>query len=189
MRSHGHVVLILLASLATTARGEAVTHNSGAQASNAQNGFELLKTLAGNWKGQASMAHDAAAETTAVRVSLRVTSGGAALMHEMTPGGRSNDPTRGDDDPITMIYVDGGRLLLTHYCDSGKNRPRMVGTLSPDAKTVDFRLLDVSGGTKLGHMHRAAFTFVDANHHTEDWIYMSPTNEEGHAHIELVRAP
>ncbi|MGB7496087.1 MAG: hypothetical protein WBQ61_23755 [Candidatus Acidiferrum sp.] len=66
---------------------------------------------------------------------MRVTSGGAALMHEMVPEGRSDDPSNGDDDPITMIYIDGDRLILTHYCDSGKNRPRMVGKLSPDGKT------------------------------------------------------
>ena len=82
-----------------------------------------------------------------VRVSLRVTSGGAAIMHEMVPEGRSDDPSNGDDDPITMIYIDGDRLMLTHYCDSGKNRPRMVGKLSPDGKTVEFDFLDVSGGT------------------------------------------
>ena len=63
----------------------------------------------------------------AVRVSLRVTSGGAALMHEMVLEGRSDDPSRRDDDSITMLYIDGDRLILPHYCDSGKNRPRMVG--------------------------------------------------------------
>jgi len=89
---------------------------------------------------------------------LRVTSGGAALMHEMVPEGRSDDPTRGDDDPITMLYIDGDRLILTHYCDSGKNRPRMAGRLSPDGKAVEFDFLDVSGGTAYGHVHHAVFT-------------------------------
>ena len=134
------------------------------------------------------MAQQANADSAPVRVTLRVTSGGAALMHEMTPEGRSDDPSRGDDDPITMLYVDGGRLLLTHYCDSGKNRPRMVGRSSRDGSTVDFDFLDVSGGTRYGHMHHASFTFVDADHHVEEWTYMSPTNQPGRAHIELVRA-
>lgn len=122
-----------------------------------------------------------------VRVSLRVTSGGSALMHEMVPEGRSDDPSRGDDDPITMIYLDGDRLMLTHYCDSAKNRPRMVGKVSPDGKTVEFDFLDVSGGTKYGHMHHAVFTFIDADHHTEDWTFMPPADKPGQAHIDLVR--
>jgi hypothetical protein len=153
----------------------------------AQLAFARLKTLAGNWKGQAAMGPQPGMSAP-VRVSLRVTSGGAAMMHEMVPEGRSADPGNGDDDPITMLYVDGDRLLLTHYCDSGKNRPRMVGNLSPDGKTVEFNFLDVSGGTSYGHMHGAVFTIIDADHHTEDWIYMSPDNKPDHAHIELVRA-
>jgi hypothetical protein len=123
-----------------------------------------------------------------VRVSLRVTSGGDALMHEMVPEGRSDDPTHGDDDPITMLYIDGDRMMLTHYCDSGKNRPRMVGRLSPDGKTVAFDFLDVSGGTTYGHLHQAAFTIIDAGHHTEEWTYMTPAGTPGQAHIDLVRA-
>jgi hypothetical protein len=156
-----------------------------AQQASAQLAFARLKTLAGNWKGQAAMGPGMNAP---VRVSLRVTSGGAALMHEMVPEGRSDDPSNGDDDPVTMIYVDGDRLMLTHYCDSGKNRPRMVGKLSPDGKTVEFSFLDVSGGTRYGHMHHAVFTTIDADHHTEDWTYMSPANKPAQAHIDLVRA-
>jgi hypothetical protein len=158
-----------------------------AQQQSAQLAFARLKTLAGTWKGQAAMGPDPGMSAP-VRVSLRVTSGGAALMHEMVPEGRSDDPSNGEDDPITMLYVDGDRLILTHYCDSGKNRPRMAGKLSPDGKTVEFEFVDVSGDTKYGYMHSVVFTLIDADHHTEDWTYMSPEGKPGHAHIDLVRA-
>jgi hypothetical protein len=150
--------------------------------------FAQLKTLAGNWTGQAAMGPEFGMESAPVHVSLRVTSGGTALMHEMTPEGKSVDPSRGDDDPITMLYVDGDRLMLTHYCDSGKNRPRMAGKLSPDGKTVEFDFLDLTGSTEYGHMQHAVFTFIDANHHTEEWTYMMPGDKPGHAHIDLKRA-
>jgi hypothetical protein len=158
-----------------------------AQQSSAHLAFARLKTLAGTWKGQAAMGPDPGMSAP-VRVSLRVTSGGDALLHEMVPEGRSDDPSNGADDPVTIFYIDGDRLLLTHYCDSGKNRPRMAGKLSPDGKGVTFDFLDVSGGTMYGHMHQAVFTFIDADHHTEDWTYMSPEDKPGHAHIDLVRA-
>jgi len=158
-----------------------------AQNTSAQLAFARLKTLAGNWKGQAAMGPQPGMNAP-VRVSLRVTSGGSALMHEMVPEGRSDDPSNGDDDPITMIYMDGDRLILTHYCDSGQNRPRMIGKLSPDGKAVEFDFLDLSGGTRHGHMHHAVFTFIDADHHTEDWTYMSPADKPDQAHIDLVRA-
>ena len=157
------------------------------QQSSAELAFARLKTLAGNWKGQAAMGPQPGMSAP-VRVSLRVTSGGDALLHEMVPEGRSDDPSNGADDPLTMFYIDGNRLLLTHYCDSGKNRPRMAGKLSPDGKTVEFDFVDVSGGTKYGHMHQAVFTIIDADHHTEDWTYMSPADKPDHAHIDLVRA-
>jgi|HubBroStandDraft_6_1064221.scaffolds.fasta_scaffold383149_2 hypothetical protein len=160
---------------------------AAAQQSSAELAFARLKTLAGNWKGQAAMGPQPGTSAP-VRVSLRVTSGGDALQHEMVPEGRADDPSNGADDPVTMFYIDGDRLLLTHYCDSGKNRPRMAGKLSPDGKTVEFDFVDVSGGTKYGHMHQAVFTIIDADHHTEDWTYMSPADKPDHAHIDLVRA-
>ncbi|MFZ0321226.1 MAG: hypothetical protein WAL56_19030, partial [Candidatus Sulfotelmatobacter sp.] len=113
------------------------------------------------------------------KASLRVTSMGNAIVHEMTGEGRP-------DDPITMLYMDGDRLLLTHYCDAG-NRPRMTGKMSPDGKTVEFDFLDVAGSTQYGHMDHAVFTVIDANHHTEDWTYLEPGDKPVRAHIELQR--
>jgi hypothetical protein len=103
----------------------------------------------------------------------------------MKEPGTPDDPTK--DDPITMLYLDGDRLLLTHYCDAG-NRPRMAGKLSPDGKTVAFDLLDIAGNTQYGHMHQGAFTVIDANHHTEDWTFMMPGDKPVHAHFDLQRA-
>jgi len=85
--------------------------------SDAQKSFDTMKTLAGSWEGQ-SAATGTPLDGKIMHVSLRVTSMGNALVHEMTGAGRP-------DDPITMLYLDGDRLLLTHYCDAG-NRPRMA---------------------------------------------------------------
>jgi len=117
-------------------------------------------------------------------ISLRVTSRGNALVHEMKKPGTPDDP--GKDDPITMLYMDEGRLLLTHFCDAG-NRPRMAAKASADGKTIEFDFLDVAGGTEHGHMHHAVFTLVDDNHHIEDWTYMAG-DQPIHARFELERA-
>ena len=123
--------------------------------SDAQKAFEKLKTLAGSWEG--------AYMGMSGKITIRVTSTGNAILHEMTASGRP-------DDPITMIYVDGDRLLLTHFCDSG-NRPRMQGKLSPDGNTVTFDFLDVSGSAEKFLMHDIVFTMVDADHHIEAFTY------------------
>ena len=160
---------------------------SGTQKSNAEVSFDKLKTLAGTWQGKVTL--DPPMEgmgSTAMQVSLRVTSRGNALVHEMKEAGSPDDPAK-YDHPVTMFYLDSDRLLLIHYCDAG-NRPRMAARTSPDGKAVEFDFLDVAGATQHGHMHHAVFTTIDANHHIEDWTYMMPGDKPMHAHMELERA-
>ena len=147
--------------------------------SDAQKTFDQLKALSGVWEGKVTtdMPVAASIQNSLMHVTLRTTSRGNALLHEMT--------SSGPDDPITMFYLDENRLLLTHYCDAG-NRPRMEGKLSPDGKTVEFSFLDVAGSNQHQHMHHAKFTFIDADHHTEDWIFMLGDNAV-HAHFDLRR--
>ena len=128
--------------------------------SEAARSFDKLKTLAGSWEGRVT-SDVPEFNADSVHVSLRVTSAGNALMHEMTSPGQP-------EDPITMLYLDGDRLLLTHYCDMG-NRPRMQGKSSSDGKMVDFDFVDVEGNIRHGHMSHVSFTFIDPNHHTEEW--------------------
>ena len=157
---------------------------SAAAQSDAQKSFDKLKTLAGTWEGHLTTdPHIADMEKETMYVSLRVTSRGNALVHEMKKPGTPDDPAK--DDPITMLYLDGDRLLLTHYCDAG-NRPRMLAKTAPDGKTVEFDFLDVAGSTQYGHMHQAAFTVVDENHHTEEWSFMEG-DKMIHAHFDLQR--
>jgi hypothetical protein len=154
--------------------------------SDAQKSFDKIKTLAGSWEGHATTVPQEPDMPDFMQVSLRATSNGNALLHEMVGKEKPGVPSSDNNDPITMFYVDGDRLLLTHYCDAG-NRPRMVGKMSPDGKTVEFDFLDVTGSTQYGHMHHAMFTIIDANHHTEDWTYMMPGDKPGHAHVDLQR--
>ena len=155
--------------------------------SDAQKSFDTMKTLAGIWTVKLTVdpPQPGMDDKLPGQVSMRVTSRGNALVHEMYALGVPDDPTR-YDHPVTMLYVDGDRLNLIHYCDAG-NRPHMVARTSPDGKTVEFDFVDISGGTNYGHMHHAVFTVIDANHHTEDWTYMMPGDKPVHAHFDLQR--
>jgi hypothetical protein len=177
MKSLRFMLSVVLISLSTLAFAQ----------TDAQKSFDKLKTLAGSWQGPVTATPPQPDwGDKPVQVSLRVTSRGNALVHEMKEAGSPDDATK-YDHPVTMFYVDGERLLLTHYCDAG-NRPRMAAKVSPDGKTVEFDFLDVAGGTEYGHMHHALFTMIDANHHTEDWTYMEPGDKMVRAHLELQRA-
>ena len=159
---------------------------SAAGESEAQKSFTQLKTLAGTWQGPVTATPPQQDwNNKPVHVSMRVTSRGNTLVHEMAEPGAQDDPTR-TDHPVTMFYLDGDRLLLTHYCDAG-NRPRMAARVSPDGKTVEFDFVDVTGNLQYGHMQHAVFTIIDANHHTEDWTYLEPGDKPVHAHMDLKR--
>jgi hypothetical protein len=151
--------------------------------SEAEKSFTTIKSLAGEWEGPATVAEMPEMSGGKMHISLRVTSRGHLLVHELQEAGTPFDATK-YDHPVTMVYLDGDQLTLIHYCDAG-NRPRMTGKLSPDGKTVEFELKDISGDPAV-HMHHSVFTLIDANHHTEDWTFMM-NDKLIHAHFDLQR--
>ena len=155
------IILVATAVVALPQQMQMPMPKTSGRQSDAQKAFEKLKTLAGTWQGSVM--------GMSVQATIRVTSRGNAILHEVTSSAMP-------DNPITMIYVDGDRLLLTHYCDSG-NRPRMEGKISTDGNRVEFALFDITGNTEKGFMNRIAFTIVDANHHNEESTFMLPGNK------------
>jgi hypothetical protein len=196
MKSLRILLSVAMLSLSAVAFAQADAHKHAAQSdatksdatkSDAQKAFDQLKSLAGTWHGKVTMdpPSKAMGDGTEVDLSLRVTSRGNALVHEMGDLNSKEDPTK-YDHPVTMFYLDGDRLLLTHYCDAG-NRPRMAARVSPDGKTVEFDFLDVAGNTQYGNMYHAAFTFIDADHHTEEWTFKLKGDKLMHGHMDLQR--
>jgi hypothetical protein len=139
---------VVLAALSATAQ------------SGQQKPFDTMKSLTGNWEGKNSMG-------APVQVSYHLTAGGSALMSDIQAEIQGRH-----EDMITMIHMDGNRLLLTHYCGAG-NQPRMLASASPDGKTVTFDFLDATNlaSPDAGHMYRVVFTIIDGNHHTEEWRF------------------
>ncbi len=155
--------------------------------SDGQKSFDKMKTLAGEWEGSVTMTPpmEGMSGGDKVHISMRVTSRGNALVHEMQEAGTVLDPAK-YDHPVTMFYLDSDHLTLLHYCDAG-NRPRMTAKPSIDGKTVDFDFVDVTGNLQYGHMQHSTFTVVDPNHHTEDWTFLMPGDKPMHAHMDLKR--
>jgi len=199
LRTIGLVVIIPMSIAAVSlaqpgAAQSSAPAGSQAAAGDAQKQFALLKGLAGMWYGtvQASAA-DVPADTLpnkgkpfATQVRIHVTSLGNAVLHEGHDPDRPDDPSRWSH-PITMFYLEGNRLMLTHYCDMG-NRPRMAAGKPADGNTVTFDLVDLSGPKTIGYMNRIVFTQVDGNHHNEDWIALiAPGDKPVQFHMELHR--
>lgn len=129
--------------------------------SDAYKSFEMIKGMEGNWVGK-----NIKGQT--IEISFRSTAGGSALMSEIHGHGPEN--------MISMFHMDGDRLLMTHYCGAG-NQPRLK-VISADAKSVSFEFFDGTNiGPGAGHMQRVTFTQPDADHHTEEWVFLDHGKE------------
>jgi hypothetical protein len=130
----------------------------------AQRSFDQLKALSGLWEGTNS-------EGRPLQVTFEDTAAGTALLSTIQGHGPQN--------MVSMIHLDGARLLMTHYCSAG-NQPRMAGIASPDGKTITFDFMDATNlaTPESGHMQRLVIAILDPNHHTEDWIFNDHGNEK-----------
>lgn len=122
--------------------------------------FAQLKSLVGHWEEQKVSEYKST-------LDIELTAGGTALLEKfrMVEQGKPVEM-------ITMYYLDGGQLKLTHYCEAG-NQPTMRGTWAPESKTLTF---DFDNATNLkspndGHMHHAVYTFLDADHFKTTWTF------------------
>lgn len=131
--------------------------------SGAQKAFDALKGLEGTWEGKNSQGQ-------ALEVTFRTISGGSALLSEIHGMPAEN--------MVSMIHLDGDRLLMTHYCGAG-NQPRMKATLAPDGKSVAFDFIDATNLATLdaGHMNHVVFAMPDADHHIEEWTFINHGKE------------
>lgn len=126
----------------------------------AQKAFKSMKALTGSWQGTIM--------GISINFTIRAASSGTVILLEgHTSGGQP------PNHEITMVYLDGDRLLATHYCDAG-NRSRMEGKMSPDGKAFEFGFLEVTGSTRGGYLKDMKFTLADADHHIIDFTFVMP---------------
>ena len=124
---------------------------------NAEAAFASLKTLVGQWEATTSSGK--------VHLSYELISGDTALLE------RESSETM--PSMVTVYYVDGGRLLLTHYCMIG-NQPRMqVKAFNADTGELNFQFLDATNlaSPGAGHMHNAKIRIVDNSHLVSEWQF------------------
>ena len=115
------------------------------------------------------------AQIAALLVALHMKGESVEDIFSLTAGGTAvmAEDKMGAEEMLSLFYVDGDRLLMTHFCPSG-NQPRMQATISPDLKTISFDFLDATNlpNRQAGHMHRATYIFSDADHYSQEWTWM-----------------
>jgi hypothetical protein len=136
----------------------AAAHAAGpkSEASPGPAAYARLKTLVGEWEANTDMGK--------THVSYELIAGGTSLVEKES----------GDKMPsmLTVYYLDGDRLLLTHYCMAG-NQPRMQArAFNPETGEVDFEFLDATNLTPgAGHMHNATFRIPGNDHFSAEWEF------------------
>jgi hypothetical protein len=141
----------------------------------ARSAFERFKGLEGSWEGKST-------KGWSERVTFQTIAAGSCVLE-------SSFDAHPNEKMLTMFYVDGSRLMLTHFCVA-KNQPRLVATaFEGDGAMITFTFLDATGlpSRDSGHMDKLVFRFVDPDHATSRWTWYQDGKEKWLEEIELTR--
>lgn len=133
--------------------------------------LDQIKRLAGTWT---------AVDDPKQIVSIyRVTAGGSAVLETVFPGA--------DHEMITMYYMDGKDLVLTHYCAMG-NQPHMQASKNTEEGRLVF---ECQGGSNIkegsAHMHRGEYLFHGSDRMRSKWTAVQGEKVIHEVEFELVR--
>jgi hypothetical protein len=132
--------------------------------------------LVGHWQTEKS-------NTNQATLDLQLTSGGTAVIEkaQMVEQGKTVEM-------ITLYYLDGDQLKLTHYCMAG-NQPTMAATYDAGRKTMKFDFVSATNlkNSNDGHMHNAVYTFVDSDHFKTSWTFQKDQKDAFTEEVTYVR--
>jgi hypothetical protein len=149
----------------------------------AQAAFDRLAAMEGTWTGMAAGKGAAEAEGSfAVTHTFQLSANGTVVMETMNPGT--------PHEMINMYHLDGGDLVLTHYC-AGGNQPHMRSVA--EKSTLEHLVFDFDGGTNLDpakdpHIHAARIDFLEDGAVDSIWISRNEGAEAGEMAFHLSRA-
>jgi hypothetical protein len=168
--------MLLLLSVLLLLSTSAVAAERPVNAADAKQLFARFTAMAGNW-------HAASTKGWTETNSYEVAAKGSAVIN------RSHFEGEPNDGMMTTFYLDGDRLLLTHYCEAG-NEPTLAAALIDDGGArVVFRFVNGTNmqSRDVGHMDSVEFRFVDADHVRSRWSWYAKGQERWFEEIEQVR--
>ncbi len=124
-------------------------------ADEASSGLDRIKALEGTWKGTNSKDQE-------VTVTFGLVAGGSVVQEHLVFAGH---------DMVTMYYLDGDRLMLTHYCMVG-NQPTMVAK-EVGSEEIRWEFVEATNlkSPEAGHMHSAVMRFPGSDEFQAAWTF------------------
>jgi predicted enzyme related to lactoylglutathione lyase len=165
----------LPSNLLTAANNVSSGSNSASTPALAQAGFERFKKLEGQWLGRSTKGWE---ET----VNFKTIAKGSVVV-------QNSFDAHPNETMMTIFYLDGDRLMLTHYCVA-RNQPRLEATsFEDDGRTITFTFRDATNlpSRDKGHMDKAVFRFADDDHFSSQWTWYQDGKESWMEEIKCER--
>jgi hypothetical protein len=127
--------------------------------------FDQLKSLAGTWEGKRSA-------DRSTMLTYEVVSNGSVVMERLKPTHEA--------EMVTMYSLDGGRIVVTHYCSMGNQPTMQTAPLAAATGKYDFHFVRIAG-TKTpeeGHMTDLTLSLPDKDHLTQTWTFLEKGKSE-----------
>lgn len=138
--------------------------------------FRLFKELEGDWY----FVDENGDPTDTLALSYELIGSDTTVMERVFPGE--------EHEMITMYYMDGGNLMLTHYCAVG-NQPTMIEMPTDSQRVVIFEFYR---GTNMdpatsSYMHDAKFEFLDVDRMRSTWRFYKEGKPSGEEVMDVMR--
>lgn len=142
--------------------------------------FELIKGLAGEWKGTVKWTGANPRDGGVFDVKYYLTGNGTSVVENLIADGIIT---------MTSVYhMDGLDLRMTHFCGAN-NHPRLkADPFNPKEKSVDFQFVDITNlvSPEAGHVHHVKLTFHDSDHATLVFTF-TRSGAESYENITMTR--
>ena len=132
-----------------------------APAIDAKGAFAQLKQLEGAWEATA-------AGGKVVRTEFELTGNATVLLERYT-----NAALPGGGRMATAYHLDGADLVLTHYCMANNQPVMRAERFDPATREIQFEFVRAGNLPSIaaGHMHRAKYRIIDADHFATEWEF------------------
>jgi len=140
---------------------------------NAENAFDWLKSIAGEWQGKSEDGESTIA-------TYEVSSGGTIVIEKLSPG---THPC------MTSVYhKDKDSVMMTHYCNMD-NQPRMrMKSFDAAKNSISFDFVDITNlqNEKDAYIQKVTLSMPDKQHLEQDWTCLRD-GKESHAIFKFER--